>query len=159
MIYFYEFKTGHSASQTARKISKAKASRKIKTLVSKNLAVVNFLWKYGWSQKSFCYWLRWIKGTGSKFSYSYLGKLNWNTRTIPEKKLPNAKLKKLKQIGTNKLNKNYKRNTIMKVALCYFYAKKNDLFLEPMVTCDEKWIVYNNRWRRTEINLLHTFQS
>lgn len=33
----------------------------------------------------------------------------------------------------------------MKGVLCFFLPNNNDPFLDRIVMCDEKWILYNNR--------------
>lgn len=157
-IFFYEFKLGRNAAQTARNINKV----------------------WGESSVNECTVQRWyqkfrsgntnlddepharrpsaidneklkqlIEADSRKTTREVAEELNVNQSTV---------LRHLKQIGkTKKLDKwvpheltEQQKNRRLEIASSLVLRNKNDPFLERIITCDEKWILYDNRRRSAQ---------
>lgn len=75
--------------------------------------------------------------------------LNVSQSTIVRHLKQIGKVKKLDKWVPHELNENQK-NRRFKVSSSLFLRNKNDPFLNRIVTCDEKWILYDNRRRSAQ---------
>lgn len=158
VVYFYEFKLGRTAAETARNVNKVWGE-----------GTVNESTVQRWFQKfrNGNFDLTDAKGRGrhEDFNNNHLKDIieadpRKSTREVATEIGVNHKtvLRHLKQIGKVKkldkfvphlLNKNQESR---RYEICCSLLKRNenDPFLDRIVTCDEKWVLYDNRKRSAQ---------
>lgn len=154
-IYFYEFKLGRSAAETARNINAVWSMGSVnKTTVQR--------WFLKFENNNYSLEDKQGRGRPSavendqleasiesdprKTTREVAKELQVHHSTIVRHLGQIGKVKKLDKWVPHELNANQKLRRF-EVASALLFRNKNDPFLNRIVTCDEKWILYDNRQR------------
>lgn len=157
-IFLYEFKLGHSATQAARNINGAFGKD-----TANERTVQRWFAKFRSGDMSLENEERGrpgpvidnddlkalIEADKRKTVRELAGDLNVSIGTISEHLKEIGEVKKLDTWIPHELNEKQK-NRRMEVCSSLLLRNKNDPFLNRIVTCDEKWILYDNRRRSAQ---------
>ena len=83
-------------------------------------------------------------------SYNYTkscSQFNPDQSVVLMEMLRNGKLRKLRKYVPHELTKKRKKKSHCFEASSLILCNNNEPFLEGTVTCDEKWVLYDNRWQ------------